>query len=283
MTRAICFGLAVVVVGSGCGGELKEACLPDQVATPVAAVPHGSAGFHVFGHAHNDYEHARPLADALDNKFYSVEADLWFDDGKLTVSHLGFGSKGSLKDLYLDPLQARVDANGGSVHGDGVQFTLWVDLKENKAGFNEALHTLLNGYPMLTAIDGSEVSEGAVTLALTGDRTAKGNFVTDFSQRRAFRDSNDYTPEDPPSDAAWRFYALDWKKYLGWNGEGTLPADDAARLGCITANARADGRRLRFYSAPDKEAVWSTGLQYGVDFIHTDKLADLNGFFDSRQ
>ena len=38
-------------------------------------------------HAHNDYEHARPLLDALDHGFCSVEADIYFVDGQLLVAH----------------------------------------------------------------------------------------------------------------------------------------------------------------------------------------------------
>ena len=34
-------------------------------------------------HAHNDYEHRRPLQDALDRGFNSVEADVWLVDGEL--------------------------------------------------------------------------------------------------------------------------------------------------------------------------------------------------------
>jgi hypothetical protein len=32
-------------------------------------------------HAHNDYEHERPLFDALDHNFKSVEADIWLVNG----------------------------------------------------------------------------------------------------------------------------------------------------------------------------------------------------------
>src|SRR4051794_1044740 len=39
------------------------------------------------GHAHNDYMHARPLRDALDNGFCSIEADIFLVDGKLLVAH----------------------------------------------------------------------------------------------------------------------------------------------------------------------------------------------------
>ena len=48
-----------------------------------------------FKHAHNDYEHPRPLLDALDAKFESVEADVWLDGNDVGVSHNGAPYKGS--------------------------------------------------------------------------------------------------------------------------------------------------------------------------------------------
>ena len=41
----------------------------------------------VHAHAHNDYEHKRPLFDALEQGFCSVEADVWLVEGKLLVAH----------------------------------------------------------------------------------------------------------------------------------------------------------------------------------------------------
>src|SRR2546426_1011359 len=38
-------------------------------------------------HAHNDYEHSRPLLDALDQGFTSVEADVFPVAGNLLVAH----------------------------------------------------------------------------------------------------------------------------------------------------------------------------------------------------
>jgi len=65
----------------------------------------------VNAHAHNDYEHARPLLDALDRGFCSVEADVWLVDGQLLVAHdRGKAKPGrTLQALYLDPLRARDD------------------------------------------------------------------------------------------------------------------------------------------------------------------------------
>src|SRR3989454_3703596 len=69
-------------------------------------------------HAHNDYEHTRPLLDALDHGFCSIEADIWLVDGKLLVAH----DRGKVKPdrtlqaLYLDPMRERVRRNGGRVY-----------------------------------------------------------------------------------------------------------------------------------------------------------------------
>ena len=41
------------------------------------------------GHAHNDYEHERPLFDALDNGFCSIEVDIFLVGGKFLVGHDG--------------------------------------------------------------------------------------------------------------------------------------------------------------------------------------------------
>lgn len=42
----------------------------------------------VHAHAHDDYEHKRPLFDALDRGFCSVEADVHLVDGQLLVAHI---------------------------------------------------------------------------------------------------------------------------------------------------------------------------------------------------
>lgn len=252
-------------------------CKPGQNPTPTRAQPSAAAGQLVHTHAHNDYEHTHPLQDALDQRFYSVEADIFYDSGHFKVAHsVVEASKGTLKDLYLDPLQALVTQKG-SVYGDGVPFTLWIDIKDSDDKFPTALRDLLDQYPMLTRFTDTQVTPGPVTAVLTGDAGMKAKLVA-LPDRRATRDSNDYKPDDPQADNAWRYYALNWPDYLSWNGDGAIPADQQQRLSCIMENAHAAGRQVRFYGTPDKASVWKTSLEYGVDFINTDKLAELHDF-----
>ena len=60
------------------------------IAAPSAAAPDAAVVMgepHPAAHAHNDYEHDRPLLDALEHGFTSVEADVWLVDGELRVAH----------------------------------------------------------------------------------------------------------------------------------------------------------------------------------------------------
>src|SRR5262249_42721742 len=82
-------------------------------------------------HAHNDYEHKRPLFDALDHGFGSVEADVFLEKDQLLVAHtrLDLRPERTLEKLYLDPLRERIKANGGRVYKGGPPVWLLVDVK----------------------------------------------------------------------------------------------------------------------------------------------------------
>src|SRR6185436_17139435 len=87
------------------------ALLMAAVAAVVAEMPSGSSLSRA--HSHNDYLHARPLADALAHGFRSVEADIWLTNGVLLVAHdfKDASADRTLQKLYLDPLRAFVKTN----------------------------------------------------------------------------------------------------------------------------------------------------------------------------
>jgi hypothetical protein len=229
-------------------------------------------------HAHNDYEHTRPLFDALDQKFESVEADIWLDGTtEIGVSHAGPPYKGSLKSLYLDPLAQRIADHNGSVHGDGKPFFLWLDLKDGSQALQDLLVAQLAGYSFLTQFDDSGVvTQGAVTVLLTGDDKAKKALVNSRAAPRPYsRDSNDYSPMDPAADGKWSTYAVNYYAFMQWDGAGTIPRAQQKQLENLINGAHATGRTLRIYSSPDTPAYWQAAKAAHLDFINTDKLAEL--------
>src|ERR1035438_10822154 len=114
----------------------------------------------VHAHAHNDYEHKRPLFDALDRGFCSVEADVHLVDGRLLVAHTRsqVKSERTLQALYLDPLSERVKKNGGHVYPAGPEVTLLVELKSDWQTSYPVLREILKPYAgMLTEIGRAHV------------------------------------------------------------------------------------------------------------------------------
>ncbi|WP_242095157.1 hypothetical protein [Aestuariivivens sediminicola] len=86
----------------------------------------------VNAHAHNDYEHERPLFDAIENGFISVEADVHLIHNELYVSHFTptiIDESKTLEQLYLKPLDSIIKKNKGRIYKgyDGV-FYLMIDI-----------------------------------------------------------------------------------------------------------------------------------------------------------
>lgn len=233
-------------------------------------------------HAHNDYEHARPLLDALDRGFYSVEADIWLVDGRLLVAHdlEDTRPERTLQALYLEPLLARAEKNGGRVFPGGPSLTLLIDVKSGATNTYVALrHVLLQYTNMLTAFYPTRTETNAITVVISGNR-ARGLMASEEVRFAAY----DGRIADLDSGAPPQFIPLisdNWVNLFRWKAggtEGPLPAKEKQKLKDLVQRTHAQGRLLRLWGAPDKPAAWGALLDAGVDFINTDDLAGLQKF-----
>jgi hypothetical protein len=247
-----------------------------SVGAPHAAAPLLNA------HAHNDYEHVRPLFDALDNGFTSVEADIFFVDGKLLVGHNRFALRPerTLESLYLAPLAERVHQNGGHVYPDATRFFMLIDIKDDPSQtYRELQKQLLKHVDMLTAVEGGKARPGAVTVVLTGNRPQIA--VNDKHLRYAgldgrLSDLDSHAPAD-----LMPMISDNWTKQFHWNGSGPMPENERAKLREIVKKAHASGRVVRFWATPENETVWRELRSAGVDLINTDELGRLAAFLNA--
>lgn len=241
-------------------------------------------------HAHNDYEHPRPLLDALDHRFGSVEADIFLVDGALLVAHSAdqLDPARTLESLYLAPLAARVRAHHGSVYrGHRQPLQLLVDIKTEGASTYLALdHQLRRYHGLFTTYAHGRVRPGAVTAVVSGDRAARVPLAAQ-TVRHAFYDGR--LADLGTTDAAFAPLISDnWTLNFGWLGVGAFPEAERRRLRTIVAAAHARGQRVRFWATPDlagpaRDAVWTELLAAGVDHLNTDDLAGLEAFLDARR
>lgn len=230
-------------------------------------------------YAHSDCEHPRPLLDALHHGFCNVEADVYLVDGRLLIAHdeedLRPGR--SLEALYLEPLRRRVLANGGRVHRGATGFTLLIDVKTEAEPTYLVLSALLTGYrEILTAFGGDGVRPGAVTVLVSGNRPVE--LMAREESRLAALDGRLPDLEWNPSPRLVPWVSDEWSRVSAWRGVGPLPTEDAARLRSAAQTAHRQGRKLRFWGAPDLPSVWRALLRGGVDLLSVDDLSGLRDF-----
>jgi hypothetical protein len=230
-------------------------------------------------HAHNDYEHARPLLDALAHGFCSVEADIHLVEGKLLVAHDAAHTRPdrTLEALYLEPLRARVRQNGGRVFRGGPPVTLLIDIKTEAEPTYTRLHAVLADYAdLLTRFEAERVVTNAVTVIVSGNRPRE--LMARQPVRYAGYDGRLADLDAPVSPHFMPWVSDNWRAHFAWRGVGPLPEADRLKLEQLVARAHAQGRRLRFWGAPDLPAAWRALREAGVDLINTDRLAELAEF-----
>ena len=129
---------------------------------------------------------------------------------------------------------------------------------------------------MLTRFHRDRTETNAVTVIISGNR-ARGLMTNDAERLAAY----DGRLGDLQSGDSPHFIPLisdNWSQHFKWRAradEGSLPASEKMKLFEIVRQAHLQGRRLRWWSAPDNPSAWRELARSGVDLINTDDLAGL--------
>jgi len=233
-------------------------------------------------HAHNDYVHKRPLAEALEQGFTSLEIDIFLHKGEIIVSHvpLFLNLKPNLRERYLEPLHQLIQSQGGKVFPNhDTQLILMIDVKTNGREMYPVLKEALAEYEdMLTIYTPDSVKRGPVKIVLSGARDG-GAIETDerhYFQRDGGFDDSDSPALTPRASGVYR-------KVIKWRGGGDMPTEEREKLQALVQKVHSKGKKLRLFAAPNKEAVWRELLDAGVDWINVDKLKAFRIFYEQYQ
>ena len=255
-------------------------------STTESARPSAELGTpHAQAHAHNDYEHERPLLDALEHGFTSVEADVWLVDGELLVAHDAedLDPARTLERLYLAPLKRLVRGKGRDVYpGYDGTFQLLIDIKNTGEATYAAIEKELGDYEELfTRYENGTVKDGPVEAVISGDRPLET--MRSATERFSFYDGRMSDLRSGMPASLMPLVSDNWTKVFVWQGIGPMPETERRKLHEIVDHAHTQGYRVRFWATPDtdgaaREAVWTELLAAGVDHINTDDLEDLDAF-----
>jgi hypothetical protein len=233
------------------------------------------------GHAHNDYMHPRPLFDALENGFISIEIDVFLHNNDLVVSHTatGLDKKKDIEELYLKPIQKIIKENGGHVYKDYKGPVIFmVELKSSAEPGYAKLKEILDKYKDMLAVydHDSVIKPGPIQILITGNKPY--NAVMNDKSCFATIDGDIQAVKDTKYTRVITRYSSPWSLYFTWTGKGPMPQEEKDRLDELVTEVHKRGKQIRFYAIPDKPAVWRMLLNAHVDWINTDKLKEYNHF-----
>lgn len=250
-----------------CGAVSK-----DSVTVPIPA------------HAHNDYMHERPLYDALENGFRSIEADLFTRGDSLYVAHNRKDIKEgrTLRDLYMEPLKEYLSGDEKFIYDSAFPLILLVDIKDNGLTTYKLLDRILDDFgEILCGVSGGTYNPGSVMVVVSGNRPIE--YMQDQTRRLAFVDGRMSDLTEGYSPLLMPLISDRWTKYFSWMGKGDMPEKDRRQLEMYVQHAHENGQLIRFWATPDssgkeRKAVWTELQEAGVDLINTDDLGGLREF-----
>jgi len=222
-------------------------------------------------HAHNDYQKPEPLFNALRNKAFSIEADIYLTGDKLMVAHEKNELPGAktLEAQYLQPIIKLFQQYHGAISTDSNYVpVLMIDIKENGEAAIAALIKLLDPYH---SVFDRSINKRAVQVVISGDRTepSKWNSYPSY----IFFDGR---PTEEYDKSVLQRVAFISDSYFNY----VRPADSIdVRIKQLALKAHGVKKLLRLWAIPDNPDSWNHLLQLGVDIINTDKVAECRKYF----
>jgi alkaline phosphatase len=214
-------------------------------------------------HSHNDYAQQNVFHLAYNEGFGSIEADIHLVNNEILVGHDAKDLKtaNSLAFLYLEPLVAYNQSDR--------KLQLLIDIKTDAKTTLDQLVVLLGKYPSIT-------NNKNIKIIISGNTVAPALFES-YPNYIWFdgRLSIQYAPMQLTRIA---LISEDYYKVIGYKFIWPLDSVSIDKAKEFIDQVHQLGKPVRLWASPDKPAAWEQFMQWGVDFINTDKIKELADF-----
>ena len=237
----------------------------------------------IHGHAHNDYKQDKPLSEALELGFKSIEVDIFWHRDSIRVAHtrLGLPFSPSLDMLYLRPLVKYLEESPKAYSENEPPLVLMIDLKRDRGLLCQKLEQLFLPYRhLLCRVEGGQYIHAPLKLVLSGGPPMK--YIN--SQKYGFLFADQPIRADGRYASANPYIArrsASWSSFFSWKGKGEMPAEEQILLQNLVSGVHRSGTKIRFWAIPDKVECWRILHNQKVDWINTDRLEDYSNFYKS--
>jgi YVTN family beta-propeller protein len=224
-------------------------------------------------HSHNDFEQQHPFYQAYQEEFGSLEADIFLFNKAILVGHDSsqLTPSRNLENLYLQPMAESIKRNGGSIYPDSsrrLQFL--IDLKTDGLITLPALLLVLEKYPSI-------IHNPTIQIVISGSRPADSL----FHRYPSYIWFDGRLGQSYPAKALSRIAMLSesFGKFSKWKDPAEpFPAADRQKIQQLVAQAHGLHKTVRLWAVPDHQQGWEEMMKLEVDFLNTDRIADLADF-----
>jgi YVTN family beta-propeller protein len=218
-------------------------------------------------HSHNDYAQQKPFHLAYNEGFGSIEADIHLVNNEILVGHdtKDLVASNSLENLYLKPIVAYNQPNR--------KLQLLIDVKTEAIPTLDQLVKLLQQYPSIT-------QNKNITIAISGNAPVPTlyerypNFIW-FDGRI----NTNYTPSQLSRVA---LISEDYYKVINYKPKWPLDSVTLLKTKQFIDKVHKLGKPVRLWASPDTPNAWEAFIDWGVDFINTDKIDELADYIIKR-
>jgi alkaline phosphatase len=221
-------------------------------------------------HAHNDYQQARPLTNALRNRVFSLEADVYRTERGLMVAHniKDTVTAPALAGLYLQPIIRLFRKHHGRISKSKTYAPIL--MIDSKAAGAAVIAQLVNETAAHPSVFDRSLNPLAVQIVISGDRgnLSQWTYWPSFIQF----DGRPYEVYDSATLLRVAFISDAYFKYV-------TETDSTTRIRQLAEKVHAMGKRLRLWAIPDNPTAWKRLRELGVDIINTDKVGECRDYF----
>ena len=226
-------------------------------------------------HAHNDYKRNEPLTNALRNKVFSIEVDIFLVGKRILVAHdtAELATASTLDSFYLQPIIQLFRKHKGTISEDTAYSPiLMIDIKEkeNVEPAIAALIKLLSAHP---SVFDRSVNAKAVQLVISGNRGASSKW-TSYPPYIFF----DGRPKENYDSNTLQRVAFISDSYYNYAGK-----QEISFIEPLVKKVHSMGKLLRLWGNPDNPGSWKLLHQQGVDIINTDKVEECSDYFNQEK
>ena len=228
-------------------------------------------------HSHNDYQQIHPFTTAYQAQFGSMEADILLFHDSLFVGHreLDIQNRRLFTSLYLDSIRFYLKMHAGGIFAEKNRtLQLLIDIKTDAEPTLDALIHELEKYPDL-------INSTAVSFVITGNRPSPEKWSS--YPRFIWFDGNAGIKYDSAILRKIVMISGNFASFSSWKGNGNPDTAVINQLSKIIIEAHDQGKKIRFWNAPDNPQSWQLLISLGVDWINTDHIQALAGFLGLQQ